>query len=153
MLTNAERLPFVPPPPHTKKKVDPFFFLTHFPSSIYFIYFISYNITVSINGLDHNKHQHRQTFFNKPLPGIELGSRRLPSAALPRPTKSTPRKTSWKQSVSRSHIDNIKNSAISVVAGAIYMRSLASSRFNSRFFPWAVKHYGQENISRWLTRE
>ena len=29
---------------------------------------------------------------------------------------------------SRSHIDNIKNSAISVVAGAIYMRSLASSR-------------------------
>ena len=74
---------------------------------------------VSINGLDHNKH--KQKIFNKPLPGIELGSRRLQSAALPlhhgRRAES-----------SRSHIDNIKNSAISVVAGAIYMRSLASSR-------------------------
>ena len=109
------RLPFVPP---TKKKVD-LFFSNSFPI-IYRSTFISYiYITVSINGLDHNKH--RQTFSNKPLPGIELGSRRLQSAALPL-HHARRAESSW------SHTDNIKNSAISVVAGAIYMRSLTSSR-------------------------
>ena len=63
----------------------------------------------------------QQTFSNKPLPGMELGSRRLQSAALPL-HHARRAESSW------SHIDNIKNSAISVVAGAIYIRSLASSR-------------------------
>ena len=65
--------------------------------------------------------KHRQTFYNKALPGIKPGSRRLQSAALPL-------HHARRAESSRSRINNIKNSAISVVAGAIYMRSLASSR-------------------------
>ena len=75
-----------------------------------------------------------------PLPGIELGSRRLQSAALPlhhgRRAES-----------SRSHIDNIKNSAISVAAGAIYMRSLASSRCYISFTD-GINRY-QCNVNGW----
>ena len=135
----SERLPFVPP---LKKKLT-FFFLTHFPSSIYFISYILLFLLMVLK-ITTNTDKHFPTSLCRESNSDHVASSPVSSSL---PLHHARRAES---SLSHNHIDNIKNSAISVIAGAIYMRSLASSRCYI-WFTDGINRYQCNVNGRWIT--
>ena len=126
---------FCTPP---KKKVD-LFFLTHFPSSIYFISYITVSIMV-------RSQQTQTNIFKQASAG---NGTRITSSPVSRQQLSHYTTQDELKAVGLL-FDNIKNSAISVVAGAIYMRSLASSRCYI-WFTDGINRYQCNVNGRWIT--